>query len=139
MPTSAKLVGINGKMFVGAAGTTPTVAINDEQEVGLKIDNDTVTWATRGGPRADSGYGKQSLSASAKIVKDNTNTSFGLLAAACVGRTAIAIKFLDKASGAGWDADWIVGMSDEKQGMDGVITVDFDFKQSLALRDATIT
>ena len=139
MTTSAKKLGINGVMLVGAAGTTPTVALSDEQEVQLKCENDIVKWNTRGNPRKESGYGGQALTASAKIVKDTTNTSYTALASAATGRTMVAIKFLDKTSGAGWDADWAVAMSDEKQGIDGVITVDFEFSQSLALRDATLT
>lgn len=138
MTASTKLPGINGLIYVGVAGTTPTVVLADEQDVTLEIDNKAITWATRGQPREDTAYGTQALSGSTNIVKDNSNASFGILQAASMSRAYVAMKFLDKASGKGWDGDWMIEKYSEKQGTDGVIMVAISFKQSLALRDVTV-
>jgi len=133
-----KLVGINGKIMVGAAGTTPTVVLADDQGAEMDINNEFIKWATRGNRRKNAAVGTQELTATFSVVKDSTNASYVLLIAAAVAATPIAIKFLDKTSGNGWDADWYV-KAKEKQGMDGVIMVDFECAFTALYRDITIT
>lgn len=140
MPTvdENKLLGINGKCYVGAAGGTPTGLLEDEVSVEISIQNTIVKWHSRGKPRKDSGYGPQEITAKFSVNKDNTNTQFTALAAAATGRTLVAVKFLDKTSGNGYDGDWTVASMNEKQESEGVITVDFELALSQLYRDITV-
>ncbi len=119
-----KVLGIQGKVLVGAAGTTPTVALGDEQDVNLDCTNSMAKYATRGQRRMNSRCTTQELTMDFTVVKDFTNASFVLLHAAAMGGTSVAIKSLDKTSGYGWDADWNVSVK-EGQPIEGFTTCQF--------------
>lgn len=136
MTADAHTLGIQGKTLVGAAGSTPTVALGDEIDVTLDCVNEMAAFATRGKPRKNHRPTTQEISAAFNCVKDFTNASFVLLHAAAMGRTAIAMKFLDKTSGYGWDGDWYVSCK-EGQPLEGWTTCDFEAKHTYDLRDLT--
>jgi hypothetical protein len=114
------VLGIAGKCYVGAAGSTPTVLLNDEQEVSLKVTNTIAKRATRGSPRKSGRPSTQEISADLTIAKDPANASYILLRAAAIAApgTAIAVKFLDAVSGTGYDGDWYVESWEESQPLD---------------------
>lgn len=119
-------LGIDGLLLVGAAGSTPTVALGDETEVTLTVTNNFAKYATRGQPRMNARPTTQELSMNFTVIKDFDDASFKLLHAAAVAQTAIAIKALDTAStGYGWDADWYVSVK-EGQPLDGFNTCEFE-------------
>lgn len=120
-----KVLGIQGKLLVGAAGSTPTVVLADDTECNLNINNAMAKYSTRGQPRANARVTTQELAMDFTVVKDFSNASYVLLHAAAMGRTPIAIKSLDKTSGYGWDGDWVVS---EKQGqpLEGWTTSQFE-------------
>ncbi len=108
------VLGIQGICYVGS----PTVVLGDDQEVSLKIANTVAKRATRGAPRKSARIATQELSFDMTISKDPANASYILLQQAALLRTLIAVKFLDKSSGKGWDADWAIESWEESQPMD---------------------
>lgn len=118
--TDTHNLGIAGKCYVGAAGTTPTVLLNDEQEVSLKVSNTMAKRATRGSPRKSARPASQEISADLTVATDPANASYILLRAAALATpgTAIAVKFLDKATGTGYDGDWYIESWEESQPLD---------------------
>lgn len=118
--TDTHVLGVAGTLLVGAAGSTPTVALGDEIEVSIKVANNIAKRATRGSPRKTGRPSTQEVSAEFTIAKDPANASYILLRAAALAApaTAIACKFLDKTSGTGYDADWYVEGWEESQPLD---------------------
>ncbi|MEI8021762.1 MAG: hypothetical protein WCH39_26365, partial [Schlesneria sp.] len=112
-------MGIQGVMYVGVAGTTPTTLLNDDQKLELSIKNGVAKWATRGKPRKDSGFTDQEITATMTVIKNNTNMAFLRLQAAAQTRTAVAIKSLDALGGYGVDCDWLIESYKEGQPIDG--------------------
>jgi hypothetical protein len=131
-----KTLGIQGKLLVGAVGSTPTVVLADEQEVNLNCENSMAKYATRGQPRNNSRITTQDLSIDFTVVKDFTNASFVLLQAAAMARAPIAVKSLDNVSGFGWDGDWNFSMK-EGQPLDGFTTVQFTGSHTNDYRELT--
>lgn len=122
-----KVLGIQGKILIGVAGTTPTVALSDETEANLNCDNDMAGYATRGQRRKNNRCTTQDLSVDFTVVKDFTNPSFKLLYAAAMSGSPLAAKLLDNTSGYGWDGDWVFNKK-EGQPLDGWTTVQFEGK-----------
>lgn len=131
-----KVLGIQGKLLVGAVGSTPTVALADETEVNLDCTNEMAAYATRGQRRKNNRCTTQDLGLDFTVVKDFTNASFVLLHAAAMGSAPIAIKSLDNATGYGWDGDWAVSAK-EGQPLDGFTTVQFTCKHTSDYRALT--
>ena len=120
-----KTLGIQGKTYVGAPGSTPATLLNDETDVNLEISNQMASYATRGQPRKTNRPTTQELKMSFTVVKDFANPQFVALHAAAINRTAVAIKSIDNTSGYGWDGDWYVNAK-EGQPLEGWTTVDFE-------------
>lgn len=129
-----KTLGIQGKLLVGAAGSTPTVVLGDETEVNLSVENSMAKAATRSRRRMNSRCTTQEVSMDFTVLKDFTNPSFVLLQAAAMAATPIAIKSLDNSAGYGVDADWNVSMK-EGQPLDGFDTVQFQCSYTSDYRD----
>lgn len=130
-------LGIEGKLYVGAAGATPTDVLGDEQKFEYSLENTTPEWNTRGKPLGTSGYAGQKITASTSVIKNNLNDSFIALKIAARTRIPIAIKSIDRTGGYGIDADWTVKSAKESQDKEGNATVDFEFTLNQLYRAPT--
>jgi len=119
-----KTLGIEGKAYVGAAGSTPTDVYPDVTDVTLTVTNNKAKYATRGQKRNNNRTTTQDLQISFTVLKDFANAQFELLHAAAMAGTPIAVKLIDKTSGYGWDADWVLDAK-EGQPLEGFDTVEF--------------
>lgn len=119
-----KTLGIDAKAYVGAAGSTPTDLYADIQDANLTATNNKAKYATRGQRRNNNRRTTQDLQISFTVVKDFGNAQFELLHAAAMSGSPIAIKLIDKASGYGWDADWVLDVK-EGQPLEGFTTCEF--------------
>lgn len=131
-----KTLGIQGKLLVGVAGVTPTVALADETDVNLDCNNNMAKKVTRGAPRVSNRPTTQEIGMDFTVVKDFTNAGFVMLHAAAMSRGAVAIKSLDAASGYGWDADWYVSQK-EGQPIEGFTNCQFTCAFTDDYRDLT--
>lgn len=120
-----RTLGIQGQVLVGSVGSTPSVALGDDIEANLNVANAMAKYATRGQKRMNSRCTTQELSADFTCIKDAADASFILLRTAAMAGTPVAIKFLDKTSGYGWDGDWNVSMK-ESQPLEGWTSVQFE-------------
>jgi hypothetical protein len=135
-------LGIQGACYLGAAGTTPTALLNDDQKVTISIDNKVVEWHTRGNPVDTSDVASQTVTASLSVVKNNKNAQFILLQTCSQQRTPIAAKFLDRITGStftgyGVDGDWTIKSYKENQDEQGVDMVDIELSLCQLYRAAT--
>ena len=132
-------MGIQGVLYVGTAGTTPTVLLNDDQKFEISYKNGVAKWATRGKFRKSSGFTDQEVTASFTVVKNNMNPAFIQVQAGAQQQMPIAIKSLDGTAGYGVDADWLIESFKEGQPIDGNDTVDIELASYETLRTMTIT
>ena len=130
-------LGIQGELLVGTAGTTPTVALNDDTKAEINTANTMVEWNSRGQPIFTSGYGGQKISMTFEAQKNNMNVSLQALQTAFQTRIPIAVKSLDKVGGYGVDADWNVASFKETQDKEGQDVIAIELALCLLYRAVT--
>ncbi len=105
----AHKLGIECKLYYGAAGATANTLISNVRDVTLNLESDEVDLTTR----ASGGWkwivqGLNDGSVEFEMVWDTADTAFTAVKSAWLNKTAMAFLILDREDGEGLDADFAV-------------------------------
>jgi len=128
------IVGIDAKLFVGVAGTTPSAEYENVRNVTFNLERseiDATTRAADGWEVIIGGLKKATLEF--ESVPSLTDATYSDLQASFFGGTPIAI-FVSDGNGRGLDADWVVTSFSENQGNDEVIATSIKCRPTFETR-----
>lgn len=137
MTTSVKKIGLNGKTYYGTAGSAASNEMDIIKDASLNLASDEVTTGDRGSRFKTTSLGQTEVSLELTITAATSHAGYRALNNALLAGTALAVKSLDKASGEGIDADFVVASRGEEQPLNGEIAVTFALKLNTDLREPT--
>ena len=137
MTTSVKKIGLNGKTYYGTAGSEATNEMDIVKDVSLTLTSDEATTGDRGSRFKTTTLGQTEVAMEVTITAATAHAGYRALNNAILAGTAVAIKALDKASGEGINADFVVASRGEEQPLNGEIVVTFSLKLNTDLREPT--
>ncbi len=117
-------LGMDAKLFHGPAGTTASNELANTRDVTLNLETGEADVTTRGnqGWRATAATLKEGT-VEFEMVWDTEDTGFNAIKDAFFNNTAIAMAVLDKANGAGLDADFMITNFSRSEPLEEAITV----------------
>jgi len=116
-------LGLNAKAYYGAAGSSASTELTNIRNVTLNLEKNEADVTTRGGSgwRQYVGTLKEG-SVEFEMVWDTADAGFAAIQNAYFNDTAIALKFLDSASGSGLDADFSITNLTRNEPLEEAIT-----------------
>lgn len=132
---SLETFGFEAKMYHGTAGSSATTELDIIRDVTLTLEStegETTTRATGGWKTYVAGLKDATIEFTLKW--DPSNAGFEALRDAWVGRSLVALKILDKASGEGLDADFVVTKFSRSENLDEKIEVSVTARPAMDTR-----
>jgi predicted secreted protein len=128
-------LGMNAKLYHGAAGSKATNVIGNVKDVTLNLETGEADVTTRGnqGWRAKVATLKDG-SVEFEMVWDTADTAFTAIQQAWFNATPIAFLILDGENGQGLDADFVVTNFSRKEPLEEAITVSVTIKPTYSTR-----
>jgi predicted secreted protein len=128
-------LGMNAKLYHGAAGSKATNVIGNVKDVTLNLETGEADVTTRGnqGWRAKVATLKEG-SVEFEMVWDTADTAFTAIQQAWFNTTPIAFLILDSENGQGLDADFVVTNFSRKEPLEEAITVSVTIKPTYSTR-----
>ena len=128
-------LGMEAKIYHGAAGTTATSELTNVKDVTLNLETGEADVTTRGnqGWRATVGTLKEG-SVEFEMVWDSDDTGFAAIKNAYFNNTPIALAILDHENGEGLDADFSITNFSRNEPLEEAITVSVTAKPTYSTR-----
>lgn len=128
-------LGMEAKIYHGAAGTTATSELTNVKDVTLNLETGEADVTTRGnqGWRATVGTLKEG-SVEFEMVWDSDDTGFTAIKNAYFNNTPIALAILDHENGEGLDADFSITNFSRNEPLEEAITVSVTAKPTYSTR-----
>lgn len=128
-------LGFESKLFIGAAGSTPTNEAKNVKDVTLNLEAAEVDASTRkSGKFKVYISGRIDAGIEFKMNVDADDTTLPIIRAAWIGRSAIAVK-VDLGDGMAFDTDAIVTNFTNEQADEEVITYSVTLKPTMVSDD----
>ncbi len=127
-------IGLDAKTYYGAAGSSASTEMNIVREVTLNLAADDVVSGDRSSVFKSHGTGQIDATVDIVATCDTANAGYQALRDAFLNRTPLALKFLDKASGEGLDADFMVINMGRPEPLNGEIVSNFSVGINQSLR-----
>jgi len=123
MPTTF-LLGMNAKLYYGAAGSSATTEIGNVKNVTLTLEAGEADVTTR----ANSGWRAtvptlRECTVEFEMIWDPNDAAFGAVKDAFLSAGLIALKILDKSGGQGPDGDFAITSFSRNEALEEAITV----------------
>ena len=132
------MLGIDGLLYVGTAGSTAATLVPEAQDVAYNIGIVTAKIRSRASRYASSNaVGNDPTVTFTLRCKSGEAPNATIRAAAHAG-TAIAMRLLEKSGGAGIDADFVVSSFENGQPLEGHETYNVTVELNTDLRQPTI-
>ena len=128
-------LGLEAKLFIGAAGSTPSTELTNVKDVTLNLETgeaDVTTRAARGW-RVSAATLKEG-SVEFEMVWDPTDTGFNQVQTAFFSNGAIAL-FVSDGAGNGLDADFVVTSFSRSEPLEEALTVSVTCKPTYLTRE----
>jgi len=124
-------LGMEAKIYHGAAGSTATSELTNVKDVTLNLETGEADVTTRGnqGWRATVGTLKEG-SVEFEMVWDSDDTGFTAIKNAYFNNTPIALAILDHENGEGLDADFSITNFSRNEPLEEAVTVSVTIKPS---------
>ncbi len=128
-------LGMEAKLYYGAAGSTPTTELTNVKDVTLNLETGEADVTTRGnqGWRATVATLKNG-SVEFEMIWDTGDAGFTAIREAYFNNTAIALAILDGESGEGLDADFSITNFSRNEPLEEAITVSVTAKPTYSTR-----
>jgi len=128
-------LGMEAKIYHGAAGSTATSELTNVKDVTLNLETGEADVTTRGnqGWRATVGTLKEG-SVEFEMVWDSDDTGFTAIKNAYFNNTPIALAILDHENGEGLDADFSITNFSRNEPLEEAITVSVTAKPTYSTR-----
>ncbi len=128
-------LGMEAKLFYGAAGATASTELTNVKDVTLNLESGEADVTTRAnaGWRATIGTLKTG-SVEFEMIWDSDDAGFTAIKDAYFNNTPIALAILDEAGGEGLDADFSVTSFSRKEALEEAITVSVTAKPTYSTR-----
>lgn len=128
-------LGMEAKIYHGAAGSTATSELTNVKDVTLNLETGEADVTTRGnqGWRATVGTLKEG-SVEFEMVWDSDDTGFTAIKNAYFNNTPIALAILDYENGEGLDADFSITNFSRNEPLEEAITVSVTAKPTYSTR-----
>ena len=123
MPATIRM-GINGKLYYGAAGSTAATEVTNCRDLSYSVEPTRGDTSKRASPFKLSQIAMMALSVEWEMVLDTGDATLTALRAAAVAGTPVALRTRDHAAGYGVDCDWNLSMS-KGEPLEGSQTVKF--------------
>ena len=133
-------MGFNAKLFRGVAGTTAATEVKNISDCSVNIEAGESEASVRGSSWKSYVYGLKDAGIEFKLMANDAAGSDENIAAfrdAFLNSTPIAVLALDKASGQGPDADWIVSNFSRDENLEDAIAYNVNLKPTTDLRNPT--
>ena len=115
------LLGLSGKFYSGAAGSTATTERDNVSEVELALTNRMAEWLRRGKSWVGKKPTASEASISFKVLAIEGDTFITAILAAFINKTAISLYPTDRPSGEGLDADYYIEQCNRSEPNEGAI------------------
>jgi hypothetical protein len=128
-------LGMEAKLYYGAAGATATSELTNVKDVTLNLESGEADVTTRAnaGWRATIGTLKTG-SVEFEMIWDSDDAGFTAIKDAYFANTPIALAILDEAGGEGLDADFSITSFSRKEALEEAITVSVTAKPTYSTR-----
>jgi hypothetical protein len=128
-------LGMEAKLYYGAAGATATSELTNVKDVTLNLESGEADVTTRAnaGWRATVGTLKTG-SVEFEMIWDSDDLGFTAIKDAYFANTPIALAILDEAGGEGLDADFSITSFSRKEALEEAITVSVTAKPTYSTR-----
>ena len=128
-------LGLEAKLYYGAAGASPTTELTNVKDVTLNLEagEADVTTRANAGWRATVGTLK-SGTVEFEMVWDTADAGFAAIKNAYFNNTPIALAILDGAAGEGLEADFAITNFSRKEALEEAITVSVTAKPTYSTR-----
>jgi TP901-1 family phage major tail protein len=128
-------LGMEAKLYYGAAGTTAASELTNVKDVTLNLESGEADVTTRGnaGWRATVGTLKTG-SVEFEMIWDSDDLGFTAIKDAYFNNEPIALAILDEAGGEGLDADFSITSFSRKEALEEAITVSVTAKPTYSTR-----
>ena len=128
-------LGMEAKLYYGAAGATATTELTNVKDVTLNLESGEADVTTRAnaGWRATVGTLKTG-SVEFEMIWDSDDLGFTAIKDAYFANTLIALAILDEAGGEGLDADFSITSFSRKEALEEAITVSVTAKPTYSTR-----
>jgi hypothetical protein len=128
-------LGMEAKLYYGAAGMTATTELTNVKDVTLNLESGEADVTTRGnsGWRATVGTLKTG-SVEFEMIWDSDDAGFAAIKDAYFNNEPIALAILDGAGGEGLDADFSITNFSRKEALEEAITVSVTAKPTYSTR-----
>jgi hypothetical protein len=132
------LIGLNCKLYVGAAGSLATTEIGNVRDVTLNLEvaeEDATTREAQGWEVTELILFSASLEF--QILWKTTDANFTTLRTAFFAKSAVALAALDGAAGQGLDADFKISKFTRTEPIKGIVVADITAKPVFLTRAPT--
>jgi len=128
-------LGMEAKLYYGAAGATATTELTNVKDVTLNLESGEADVTTRAnaGWRATVGTLKTG-SVEFEMIWDSDDAGFAAIKDAYFNNEPIALAILDEAGGEGLDADFSITSFSRKEALEEAITVSVTAKPTYSTR-----
>jgi len=118
------VLGMNAKLYYGAAGSTPSTEMGNVKDVTLTLEAGEADVTTRANSRwRATAPTLRECTAEFEMVWDPTDAGFTAIKNAFLSAGLIALKVLDQASGQGPDGDFAITSFSRNEALEEAITV----------------
>lgn len=126
--------GLDAKLYRGAAGSAAATEVKNVRDLNYDSEWTEEDISTRGSPFELSGATMMKVAINWEMIANDADVDLAAIRDAHEAKTVLAFKILDKASGKGIDADFLVFKCARKQGLKGVILYDVSIKPTYVTR-----
>jgi hypothetical protein len=126
--------GLDAKLYRGTAGATASSEVANVRDLNYDSEWQEEDISTRGSLFELSGATMLKVGINWEMIANDADADLAAIRGAHEIKTVLAFKIVDKASGKGIDADFLVMKCARKQGLKGVITYDVSIKPTYVTR-----
>lgn len=125
---------LDAKLYRGTAGTTAATEVKNVRDLNYDSEWTEEDISNRGSAFELVGNTMLKIAVNWEMVGNDTDADLIAIRAAHEAKTVLAFKVIDKASGKGVDADFLVSKCARKQGLKGAIMYDVAIKPTYVTR-----
>ena len=125
--------GLDAKLYRGTAGATASTEVKNVRDLNYDSEWQDEDISTRGSPFELSGATMMKLAINWDMIANDADADLAAIRDAHETKTVLAFKVVDKTSGKGVDADFLVMKCARKQGLKGVISYDISIGCNLRI------